>query len=41
MGGHVHKARQHPEPLEIAQLGSKARVVRRGAFEWNVLEACL
>ena len=41
IGRHLHKAHWHPEPLELALVGNKGRVIRRGTFKWDIVEASL
>ena len=41
IGGHLHKAHSYPEPLELAPVGNKGRVIGRGTLEWGVVEASL
>ena len=41
MGEHLCKAHRYPEPLEFVPVGSKGRVIGRGALEWDTVEASL
>ena len=39
MGGHLSKAHWHPEPPKLTPVGNKGQVIRRGGFEWDIVEA--
>ena len=41
MGRRLCKAHWHYEPPELAPVGNKGRVIKRGAFKQDIVEACL
>ena len=41
IGGHLHKVHGHPKPLELAPVGKKGKVIRRGALKWDIMETSL
>ena len=41
MGGCLCKAHQHPEPPDLAPVGNKGQVIKRGTLKWDILEASL
>ena len=41
IGGCLHKAYWHPEPLELTLVGNEVQVIRKNARKWDIVEASL
>ena len=41
MGRCLSKAHQHLEPPELALVGNKGQVIKRGTLKWDIVEASL